>query len=195
MAGIKKENFGEFFVGQGDIIHFDSISDYSAKTLADLVNGKSFGNIKEGSTNWTGEEMTDTIVKNEQGNVVVTTTTAGTLSFEATLLDFENAIIKKLLKATDITVSTLSPDWLEAAGSATALGFGVELPVVEMPVGIANDTLNKTLIFPKAKVASAIVLEDKVIGIKISVKAQSINTATLKTGMIVKGALQYSTGV
>ena len=195
MAGITKTSLGDFFIGQGDMIYWDSLSSYESATLASLVNGKSFGNIKEDSTSWTGEDMTETVVKNEQGNVIATTTTAGTLSFEATLAEMDSAIVQKLLKGTPIPgISSLSVDWLESSGlaTATAVGFGVDLPVVEMPVGISNDTLDKTLIFPKAKVASALVIEDKMICIKMSITAQAIDIDGLKTGMILNGALKYA---
>ena len=195
MPGIVKTSLGDFFIGQGDMLYWDSLSSYASATLASLTNGKSFGNIKEDSTSWTGEDITETVVKNEQGNVIATTTTAGTLSFEATLAEMDSAIVQKLLKGTSIQgISSLSVDWLESSGlaTATAVGFGVNLPVVEMPVGISNDTLDKTLIFPKAKVASALVIEDKMLCIKMSVTAQAINTDTLTTGMIVDCALKYA---
>lgn len=191
-GGIIRESLGDFFIGQGDMMFFDSIADYAAKTIADLANGKSFGSIKEDSTAWTGEDMTDTVVKNEQGNVIATTTTAGTLAFEAVLAEMDNAMVQKLLKAANIDIKALTVAWLNSASTATAVGFGHELPVVEMPVAITNDTKAKTLIFPKAKVASSLVLEDKMICIKMSITAQSVNTATLKTGMIINGALKYA---
>ncbi|MEG2151459.1 MAG: hypothetical protein RRY36_09605, partial [Bacteroidaceae bacterium] len=117
MAGIIKESLGEFFVGQGDMMFFDPILDYTAKTLADLKNGKSFGNIKEGSTSWTGEAITDTIVKNEQGNVIVTTPTAGTLAFEAVLTEMDNAMVKKLLAGVDILLTGVTADWIKTVAS------------------------------------------------------------------------------
>lgn len=192
MSAIKKQSLGDFFIGQGDMIFWDSITDYSNATIASFVNGQSFGNIKEDSTSWTGEDMSETVIRNEQGNVIATTTTAGTLAYEATLAEMDNAMVKKLLKASDIDVSDLTVDWLQSAGTATAVGFGVALPVVEMPVAISNDTLSKTLVFPKAKVASTFVIEDKMILIKMSITAQAINTENLKTGMIINGALSYA---
>lgn len=192
MSAIRKQSLGDFFIGQGDMIFWDSIADYSNATIASFVNGQSFGNIKEDSTSWTGEDMSETVIRNEQGNVIATTTTAGTLAYEATLAEMDNAIVKKLLKASDIDVSDLTVDWLQSAGTATAVGFGVALPVVEMPVAISNDTLSKTLVFPKAKVASTFVIEDKMILIKMSITAQAINTDDLKTGMIINGTLAYA---
>lgn len=188
---ITRQSLGDFFIGQGDMIYWDAIADYAAATLASLKNGKSFGNIKEDSTSWTGEDITETVVRNEQGNVITTTSTAGTLAFEATLADMDNALVKMLMKAKDITVSGLDADWIAQESTATAVGFGVELPVVEIPVAITNDAKNKTLIFPKAKVVSALTYEDKMLAIKLSITAQAINTASLTTGMILNGALEY----
>ena len=192
MAGITKQSLGDFFIGQGDMIYWDAITNYSGATLATLKNGKSFGNIKEDSTSWTGEDITETVVRNEQGNVITTTSTAGTLAFEATLTELDNDMVKMLLKAADIAVSDLNADWIASEATATAVGFGVELPVVEIPVAITNDSKKKTLIFPKAKVVSALTYEDKMLAIKMSVTAQAINTTGLKTGMILNGALEYA---
>ena len=189
--GIVKQSLGDFFIGQGDMMYWDAIKDYSAATLASLVNGKSFGNIKEDTTSWTGEDITETVIRNEQGNVITTTSTAGTLAFEATLADMDNALVKMLFKGKDITVSGLDADWIAQEATATAVGFGVELPVIEIPVGVTNDAKNKTLIFPKAKIVSALTYEDKMFAIKMSITAQAINTANLTTGMILNGALQY----
>ena len=188
---IVKQSLVDFFIGQGDMMYWDAINNYSTATLASLVNGKSFGNIKEDTTSWTGEDITETVIRNEQGNVITTTSTAGTLAFEATLADMDNALVKMLLKGKDITVSGLDSDWIAQESTATAVGFGVELPVIEVPVGITNDAKNKTLIFPKAKIVSALTYEDKMFAIKMSITAQAINTASLSTGMILNGALDY----
>lgn len=188
---IVKQSLGDFFIGQGDMMYWDAINNYSTATLASLVNGKSFGNIKEDTTSWTGEDITETVIRNEQGNVITTTSTAGTLAFEAVLADMDNALVKMLLKGKDITVSGLDSDWIAQESTATAVGFGVELPVIEVPVGITNDAKNKTLIFPKAKIVSALTYEDKMFAIKMSITAQAINTASLSTGMILNGALDY----
>ena len=69
------------------------------------------------------------------------------------------------------------------------LDLGNNLPVFEAPIAICNDTLNRTLIFPRAKIVGSFDLTDGVLTAKISVTAQAIDTASLKTGMIVEGAL------
>ena len=185
-TNIKKVSLGDFFVGQGDIVMWDEISSYAAATLASFQNGRSVGNVKEDSTNWTGEDVSETVIRNEQGNPIATITTAGTLAFEMTL-----AI--ELLKGANINISSLSVPWLKSVGTATAMGFGVDLPVITRPIAIINEDLNKTLIFPKAKISSALVIEDKMICIHCTVSAQSVNTASLNTGMIVNGAIAYTT--
>lgn len=188
---ITRQSLGDFFIGQGDMIYWDAIANYATATLASFTNGKSFGNIKEDTTSWTGEDITDTVVRNEQGNVITTTSTAGTLAFEATLADMDNALVKLLLAGTDIQVSGLDADWIKQESTATAVGFGVALPVIECPVAVTNDAKNKTLIFPKAKIVSALTYEDKMFAIHMSITAQAIDTANLKTGMILNGALDY----
>lgn len=194
-TGIKRESLGDFFVGQGDMVFFDPLDTYKGKTIADFRNGKSFGNVKEDSTQWTGEEVSTTVVKNEQGNAITTIVTAGTLGFEAVIAEMDNDMVKLLLKGKDITVNTLTPEWIASASTATAVGFGVELPVITRPIMITNESKNKTLVFPKGKIVSALVMEDKMIAIKISVSAESIDTDTLTTGMILNGDLKYFSGV
>lgn len=196
-TNIKKVSLGDFFVGQGDIVMWNAISSYASATLASFTGGKSVGNVKEDSTNWTGEDVSETVIRNEQGNPIATITTAGTLAFEMTLADFslesENDLAIELLKGANIDISSLTVPWLQSVGTATAMGFGVDLPVITRPIGVINEDLNKTLIFPKAKISSALVIEDKMICIHCAVAAQSVNTASLKTGMIVNGAIAYTT--
>ena len=130
-TNIKKVSLGEFFVGQGDIVMWDEISSYASATLASFQNGRSVGNVKEDSTNWTGEDVSETVIRNEQGNPIATITTAGTLAFEMTLADFslesENDLAIELLKGANISISTLTVPWLKSVGTATAMGFGVDL--------------------------------------------------------------------
>lgn len=198
---IVKQSLGDFFVGQGDIIMFDAIADYAKKTLAALINPKSVGNVKEDTTNWTGEDVSTTVIRNEQGNVIATTPSAGTLAFEMTLANFSlaetNDLATLLLAGAGIDVNTLTVDWLESVGEATAFGFGVSLPLITRPVGIINADLNKTLIFPKAKITSALTIEDKMLCIHSTVEAQYLNIKDeegkvgLQTGMIVNGQVAY----
>lgn len=192
MAGIKEKNLSEFFVGQGDMIYFDPVTDFSDATLATLTNGKSFGNIKEDSTGWTGDDVTTTTVRNEQGNPIVTVPTAGTYAWEFTLAEFDDETVKMLLQGADIDVSDLTADWVKKEGTSV-IGVGTELPVIEMPVGLVNQTLNKTILAPKGQVTSSLVIEDKMVCIHCVVTAQMVNTKSLKTITIINGSLTYDT--
>lgn len=187
--GIQKQSIGEFFVGQGDLFYFDEITDYTNKTLANLTGPKSFGNIKEGSTNWTGDDITVDVIKNEQGKPISSVSTSGTYAFEAVMAEMDKDTLIRQLKGLNITLpSTL--DWISVT-DASAVGFGVDLSVIVRPVALANDVLNKTLIFPKAKITSALTIEDKMFCIKMSINAEALDMDGLKTCMVLYGALQY----
>lgn len=185
------ETLGKFFVGQGDMIIFDTPTDYSTATLSSLANPKSLGDIKGDSTSWTGDDASISNIMNEQGNNVVSYVRAGTLSFEAEILSTSPEIIKKFLGGTAVTSGATFASGATWASGSTVTGFGNKLPVIEAPIAIANDTLNRTLIFPKAKIIGNFTLSDGALTAKISVIAQGIDTASLQAGMIVDGSLNY----
>lgn len=187
------ETLGKFFVGQGDMIIFDTPTDYSTATLASLANPKSLGDIKGDSTSWTGDDASISSIVNEQGNNVVSYVKAGTLSFEAEILSTSPEIINKFLGGTAVTSGATFASGATWASGSTVTGFGNKLPVIEAPIAIANDTLNRTLIFPKAKIIGSFTLSDGALTAKISVIAQGIDTTALQTGMIVDGSLNYPT--
>ena len=185
------ETLGKFFVGQGDMLIFDTPTDYSTATLASLANPKSLGDIKGDSTSWTGDDASISNIVNEQGNNVVSYVKAGTLSFEAEILSTSPEIINKFLGGTAVTSGATFASGATWASGSTVTGFGNKLPVIEAPIAIANDTLNRTLIFPKAKIIGSFTLSDGALTAKINVVAQGIDTTALQTGMIVDGSLNY----
>lgn len=187
------ETLGKFFVGQGDMLIFDTPTDYSTATLASLANPKSLGDIKGDSTSWTGDDASISNIVNEQGNNVVSYVKAGTLSFEAEILSTSPEIINKFLGGTAVTSGATFASGATWASGSTVTGFGNKLPVIEAPIAIANDTLNRTLIFPKAKIIGSFTLSDGALTAKINVIAQGIDTTALQTGMIVDGSLNYPT--
>lgn len=187
------ETLGKFFVGQGDMLIFDTPTDYSTATLASLANPKSLGDIKGDSTSWTGDDASISNIVNEQGNNVVSYVKAGTLSFEAEILSTSPEIINKFLGGTAVTSGATFASGATWASGSTVTGFGNKLPVIEAPIAIANDTLNRTLIFPKAKIIGSFTLSDGALTAKINVVAQGIDTTALQTGMIVDGSLNYPT--
>ena len=79
MAIGKFDNVTSVFAGVSDIIVGDVAADsaYESGTLDTLfATAKSVGQVKEDSTNWTGDDPTVDSVKDEKGNIITTKTTA-----------------------------------------------------------------------------------------------------------------------
>ena len=181
----------ELFNGQGDIIIFDKPADLASATIKTLANPKSLGDIKLDSTSWSGDDPTVNLIKNEQGETVITTVEAGTFGFEFTAMSTSAAMLTKLFGAVSVSASfTTNTDLF--ATSSTVTGFGTSPTIVECPIMVVNSTLNKSIIFPNAEIVSNLTIEDKVYCIKCKVTAKNINTANLKTVMIVNGAVDYT---
>ena len=177
------------FVGQGDLIIFDAVSDYSAATLANLTNPVSLGQIVQDSTSWEGEDVSTDQILDEQGNLITAKVTAGTLSFSFDIASTSANMMKKFMAAADITVG--SPSYL--AASSTAVGFGVELPVFTVPVLVADQEKKRAWLYPKAKITSNLSLSDGLYRIHAVVLAEQVDTANLKTGILLEGSLVYET--
>lgn len=177
------------FVGQGDLIIFDAVSDYSTATLATLTNPKSLGQIVQDSTSWEGEDVSTDQILDEQGNIITAKVTAGTLSFSFDIASTSANMMKKFMAAADITVG--SPSYL--AASSTAVGFGVDLPVFTVPVLVADQEKKRAWLYPKAKITSNLSLSDGLYRIHAVCLAEQVDTANLKTGILLEGALVYAT--
>ena len=177
------------FAGQGDLIIFDPITDYASATLATLANPKSLGQIVQDSTSWDGDDVSVDQIKDEQGDIITARVTAGTLAFSFELASTSQEMITKFLKG-----ATVTPAAIEGfTGTPTKItGFGVDLPVFTAPMAIVNDELNRAWLYPKAKVTSNLAYSDGLWRIKASVLAEFVDTASLKTGMIIDGALDYT---
>lgn len=176
------------FVGQGDLIIFDAVSDYSAATLASFTNPKSLGQIVQDSTSWEGEDVSTDQILDEQGNLITAKVTAGTLSFSFDIASTSANMMKKFMAAADITVG--SPAYL--AASSTAVGFGVDLPVFTVPILVADQEKKRAWVYPKAKITSNLSLSDGLYRIHAVVLAEQVDTANLKTGILLEGGLVYS---
>lgn len=184
------DTVSELFKGKGDIVLFDALN-LSSGTLAALTGAKSLGDIKLDSTTWTGDAPTETLVKNEQNEVVTSSTVAGTFGFEFTVLSTSTSMMQKLMAAGIITQTFVAGDTF--LPSSVVLGFGTSLPVVECPIAVMNESLNKTIIYPNGKITSSLAMDGGVTCIKCKVTAQKVDTATLKTVMIVTNASAATT--
>lgn len=175
------------FVGQGDLIIFDAITDYTSATLASFSNPKSLGQIVQDSTSWEGEDVSTDQILDEQGNIITAKVTAGTLAFSFDIASTSAAMMQKFMKAASITVGT--PSFLQSG--ATAVGFGVDLPVFTVPILVADQEKKRAWVYPKAKITSNLSLSDGLYRIHAVVLAEQVDTASLKTGILLEGELKY----
>lgn len=186
------------FVGQGDLIIFSPINDYSAAKLSDFANPQSLGQIVQDSTSWEGEDVSTDQILDEQGNLITAKVTAGTLSFSFDIASVSPDMMKKFMAAADIASGNIgSPAWLTALGSGSgdaisAVGFGVDLPVFTAPILVADQEKKMAWVYPKAKITSNLAYSDGLYRIHAVVLAEQVDTAYLKTGILLKGALKYN---
>lgn len=187
MAIGKFEQATSVFAGQGDMVIFDEVSDYNTASFAELANPKSLGQIVQDSTTWEGEDPGTTSILDEQGNTITATTAAGTLGFSFDMASTSLDRFKAFLKGVDISSLTNT-----ALGTGIkGVGFGVNLPVITRPIMILNDELNKAFLYPKAKIVSNLTLADGLWRIHSTVTCEYLDTATLKTGMILEATFDY----
>lgn len=173
------------FSGQSDIVVGKENADYTSATIDSLfaeADAKSLGQIVEDSTSWDGDDPEMTPLKDEQGDTITTQVTSGTLAFSCEIASTSTDMLKAFMKAEDIASFTST-----VFNGASAVGFGVDLPVTTRPILIANDEGNKALVFPKAKIVGNLSYGDKLWRVRISVTAEYIDTAQLKTGMLLTG--------
>ena len=185
----KIENVTGLFSGQGDLFIFYPLTDteYESATLATLKDPVSLGQIVQDSTSWEGENPETTEIKDEQGNIITAKVAAGTLAWAFDLASTSSAMIKKFLKGMNVDVSGLTTDntpWDESGMVVT--GFGVDIPVTTVPMAIVNDGMNKTWLYPKTKVTGSLSYADGLWRIHCDCIAEYLNTAGLKTGMLIE---------
>lgn len=188
-TGISKlEMATNVFAGQGDLVIFDAVADYNNASFADLDNPKSLGQIVQDSTSWEGEDPETTSIMDEQGNIITARVAAGTLAFSFEIASTSPVMVKKFLNGADVELGENS----NFGGDVTAVGFGVELPVMTAPVMILNDEKKRAWLYPKSKITSSLSYADGLWRIRASVICEFLNTPSLKTGMILEGAPKYN---
>lgn len=185
----KIENVTGLFSGQGDLFIFSPLTDaeYETANLAGLKDPMSLGQVVQDSTSWEGENPETTEIKDEQGNLITAKVAAGTLAWALDLASTSSTMIKKFLKGMNVDVSAITADntpWDEAGMVVT--GFGVDIPVTTVPMAIVNDALNKTWLYPKTKVTGSLANADGLWRIHLDCVAEYLNTAGLKTGMLIE---------
>lgn len=181
------------FVGQGDLIIFAAVSDYSTAKLSDFSTPVSLGQIVQDSTSWEGEDVSTDQILDEQGNLITAKVTAGTLSFSFDIASTSANMMKKFMAAVDIASANIgTPSWLTGSNPSTsAVGFGVDLPVFTVPILVADQEKKRAWVYPKAKITSNLAYSDGLYRIHAVVLAEQVDTAYLKTGILLEGALKY----
>ena len=181
------------FVGQGDLIIFGAISDYSTAKLSDFSSPQSLGQIVQDSTSWEGEDVSTDQILDEQGNLITAKVTAGTLSFSFDIASTSANMMKKFMGAADIATASLgTPAFVNTTGMS-AVGFGVDLPVFTVPIMVVDQEKKRSWVYPKAKITSNLSLSDGLYRIHAVVLAEQVDTTYLKTGMLLEGTLIYET--
>ena len=186
MAGIKSRKITEIFNGQSDIVLFDEPSGgYTAETsFADVTaSGMSLGQVVEDSTSWEGEDPSIDSIKDEQGDIIVSSVTAGTYGFSCDIADISEEMAIALMKAAKV----LTPGTSTGIGTLSGVLKFVELPITTRPIAIFNDEANKWILLPKAKIVGNLTLDNKLWRIHIVATAEYVNTTTLGTFMMGKG--------
>lgn len=185
------------FVGQGDLIIFSSTfansKTYADATLADFQSPQSLGQIVQDSTSWEGEDVSTDQILDEQGNLITAKVTAGTLSFSFDIASTSANMMKKFMAAADISSTNIgSPAWLNSSDpTPAAVGFGVDLPVFTCPILVADQEKKRAWVYPKAKITSNLAYSDGLYRIHAVVLAEQVDTAYLKTGILLEGSLKY----
>lgn len=184
--GIKSRKITEIFNGQSDIVLFDEPSGgYTAETtFADVTaSGMSLGQVVEDSTSWEGEDPSIDSIKDEQGDIIVSSVTAGTYGFSCDVADISEEMAIALMKAAKVQ----TPGTSTGIGTLSGVLKFVELPITTRPIAIFNDEANKWILLPKAKIVGNLTLDNKLWRIHIVATAEYVNTATLGTFMMGKG--------
>lgn len=187
MAIGKFDTVTSVFAGVSDIIVGDVAADsaYVSGTLDTLfATANSVGQVKEDSTNWTGDDPTVDSVKDEKGNIITTKTTAGTFAFEFLMASMSPNILKAFMKAEDVASAVSSSGPFGSGAGAVKI---VDLPVTVRPIMVANDVADKAIVFPKAKIVASITREDGVFFVKGTATAEFVDTTKLGTFMLLNG--------
>jgi len=190
MAIGKIEALNKHFVGQSDIIMFDKPADYATAKLSTLANPKSLGHIKLDSTSFTGEAASLEPLKNEKGKIYYNLTTEGTFGFEFFAASTSSEMLTEFFGAETISDTFTGDNGIPA--SATVLGLMHKPAILERPIMIVNDTADRSIIIPRAKIVANLEMDGKEIGIRVNVSAEAIDTVNLKTVMFVDGELAYT---
>lgn len=192
MAKITKSAVTNVFNGQADIVLFDAPTGgyTSSTTFANVTaSGSSLGQVKGDSTSWDGEDATFDNVVDEQGNVIVAKSTAGTFGFSCELANVSAANAVLFLKGANVTPAGTP---VSINNIANLVKAGISIPVIVRPIAIFNDEANRFIMLPKARILANLSMDNKLFSIKLSCVGEMIDTTELGTILIGDGSPVYN---
>lgn len=186
MAITPIEGSSTTFIYDGIVVVGTKVANYETATIGDITKTfQGVGQISGDSTSWTGEAQSSDDWKDEGGNIIDSKITAATYGFDFELASVSKIQIQKWLDAKKIT-HTFDVDENYAVATET---YGVSsVPTQILPMGILSSTKENSFIYPKASVSGGLTFANGRFTLKVSVKAQDINTDNLKTQMFLYGA-------
>ena len=182
-----------FFKGFNTGIIFSALAG-SETDIGDLSTPQWIGDVFQGSMSWVGDAPEITSHKNEKGELLYNISASSSSALQLDLASTSDTIITTFMKGTTIiTANVGAPTFVDTdVNNESAVGWGDELPVINRPFAIVNDTYDQTLIFPNAHIVAQIVNNDRALHVRLTVTAQTLPaTATyLKPVMLLRGALE-----
>ena len=171
----------KFFKGFNTGIIFNALAG-SETDVGDLATPKWVGQIFQGSTSWIGDAPEMTSHKDEKGQVQYILSASGSYGVQLDLMSTSDTIVTTFLKGTTVANENLgAPAFVATAesGSATAIGFGDKLPIINRPFALVNDTEDQVMLFPNAHVTATLVSNDQAMHVRLTIMSQSLpSTAT-----------------
>ena len=182
-----------FFKGFNTGIIFSALAG-SETDIGDLSTPQWIGDVFQGSMSWVGDAPEITSHKNEKGELLYNLSASGSSAMQLDLASTSDTIITTFMKGTEvITANVGAPSFIDVdVNTESAVGWGDELPVINRPFAIVNDTNDQILLFPNAHIVAQIVNNDRALHVRLTITAQTLPaTATyLKPVMLVRGALE-----
>lgn len=182
-----------FFKGFNTGIIFAALGG-SEVDAGDLGDPKWIGDVFQGSMSWVGDAPEITAHKNEKGETLYNLSAAGSSAIQLDIASTSDVIMTTFLGGETIVVGNMgAPSYIKTGDTPaeTAVGWGDELPVINRPFAVANDTNDQILLFPNAHIVAQVVNNDRALHVRLTITGQTLpSTATyLKPVMLVRGAL------
>lgn len=182
-----------FFKGFNTGIIFAALAG-SETDAGDLSTPQWIGDVFQGSMSWVGDAPEITAHKNEKGELLYNLSASGSSAMQLDLASTSDTIMSTFMNGTSIiTANVGAPSFIDVdVTTESAVGWGDELPVINRPFAIVNDTNDQILLFPNAHIVAQVVNNDRALHVRLTITAQTLPaTATyLKPVMLVRGALE-----